>query len=831
MLSTSGRAAILGQFISYYMNNDTNVHNNLTFMMDAIVTRSLLKDPEQESEEMTTTRRKWTTRLNSLLQSKQHTARWSAIVLIKLTCDQSPSLLFAHIRPWTNQLLGLVAKSETSMVHNAAIETLSQLFLYTSNKPELVREITVPNLSRFNQSILSLCGKSTDLLAAGLLALKTNFIHFPSQTRHVTDQCLKLCLSCLDGSTIMEKDIILAACQCLVASHHTAGKQNNAEPWKDTLLQLIGSVHKSLDRIFDTIDEELELSERPPSYPFADFSPDPLESFPLIVRRIQSLNAAIATCLGSPTSIVVSVPAVQLVDLACRVYNVFDGSLIREFKDKTEYDCLMSCLPTLHLSTNKIITALLLSSGSHLANYSKLFSRILIRLLTEYKSQRTLKISAYRIISLCLQQFGYIFGESVCKPLVASIIEDIQVTGQKVTDVAPTEVKNKSMKRKRDTLTNSDMLATAGLSTQGPHDIQMAALDALQDLLTCFGSTMDMNSRNTVDAKVLSRLLQFTQKSLESTTEIDILIKEKLYQCLLASIMNPIEVQASILPHALRIFSAGINEQNHQLQSICKQGLAICNLIIHPRMPPIQSSGNTFAAKLKQAEESNQNISTATTSHYPTTDSTVSATLPSTAMNTEEVVTQITDSPQQHHNNGENSAAAVVVNDRDAAKQKMSMMEQEIESVFKANATQAAAAAAAAAAQAANFAELTSTTTTTTMTNEIRLDDNDLVVGDENDVVMEQEEQADITTTTTSTAAISETDAPTTTTVIDQTSDFTAVDMMEIQPGTEKPNKVRGDSLPPTALVLDDSDDMLDGDLTLPDIDMAGPDTDDEGEW
>ncbi|CAO3596000.1 unnamed protein product [Absidia cylindrospora] len=810
MLSTSRRAAILGQFISYYMNDDTNVHNNLPFMMDAIVTRSLLKDLEEESEEMTTTRRKWTTRLNSLLQSKQHTARWSAIVLIKLTCDQSPSLLFAHIRPWTNQLLGLVAKSETSMVHKAAIETLSQLFLYTSNKPELVREITVPNLSRFNQTILGHCGKSIDLLPVGLLALKTNFIHFPSQTRHVTDKCIKLCLSCLDGNAVMEKDTVLAACQCLVATHHTAGKQNNAEPWKDILLHLIGSVHKSLDRLFDTIDEELELSERPPSYPFADFSLDPLESFPLIVRRIQSLNAAIAMCLGSPTSIVVSVPTVQLVDLACRVYNVFDGSLIREFKDKTEFNCLMSCLPTLHLSTNKIITALLLSSGSHLANYSKLFSRILIRLLTEYKAQRTLKMSAYRIISLCLQQFGYIFGESVCKPLVACIIEDIQITEQKVTDVAPTEVKNKSMKRKRDTLTNSDLLATAGLSTQGPHDIQMAALDALQDLLTCFGSTMDMNSRNTVDAKVLSRLLQSTQKSLESTTETDTLIKERLYQCLLASVMNPIEVQASILPHALRIFSAGINERNHQLQTICKQGLTICNLITHPRMPPIQSSGNTFAAKLKQAEESNQNISTATTRHYPTTESTVSATLPST----EESVTQVSDSPQQYRNSDENLVAPVIVDDRDAAKEKMSMMEQEIESVFKAN---------AAAAQATNTAESTSTTTTTTTTNEIRFDDDDAVVGDENDVVMEQEEQTNITTTTT--AAIA--DAATTTTVIDQTSELIATDMME----TQQPNKASSDLLPPTALVIDDSDDMLDGDLALPDIDMAGPDTDDEGEW
>jgi hypothetical protein len=67
-----------------------------------------------------------------------------------------------------------------------------------------------------------------------------------------------------------------------------------------------------------------------------------------------------------------------------------------------------------------------------------------------------------------------------------------------------------------------------------------------------------------------------------------VLVKVELYNCLIASVTHPIETQASILPHATRLFSAGINDQSHELQRICKKGLSICDLIMHARLPPVQ---------------------------------------------------------------------------------------------------------------------------------------------------------------------------------------------------------------------------------------------------
>lgn len=221
--------------------------------------------------------------------------------------------------------------------------------------------------------------------------------------------------------------------------------------------------------------------------------------------------------------------------------------------------------------------------------YSKLFSRILLRLLSEHKHKRTLKVSAYKLISLCLEKCGYAFAESIYKPLVASILEDLYIVEHKAASIINTAnqgQQKKSHKKRRTEVTNSDSL-TNKLVSASSTEVQVAALDALATLLEVFGFAMENGQRASVDGTVLSRLIQVIQPSNMSDEEI-ILVKAGLYQCLIASVSHPIETQASILPHASRLFAAGVNDQSHELQVICKKGLTVCDLVTHARLPPIQ---------------------------------------------------------------------------------------------------------------------------------------------------------------------------------------------------------------------------------------------------
>ncbi|KAI7903262.1 rRNA processing/ribosome biogenesis-domain-containing protein [Cokeromyces recurvatus] len=567
------------------MSNDNTIHQNLSFILDIIVNHRLF-DEYTESDESGVIYRKWTSRLNTLLQSKIVTAQWCGITLVKVTCQNSHELLLANAKSWIAQLLGFVGKSVPTPIYQESIETLSFLFSYTVDKPELQREVATPNLQRYNQLLLQL-GRKQDLLPTVLSALTTNVKCFPSTARHISEQCLQLCLSCLDGSRDLDLKTIKEANKLLVSLYHAGGKSVMADQWKESLLKLIGSIHDCLNRLFDTVDEESQEFELQKSYPFLPVSSDYAEAFPILLKRIQLLQDCISTFLTTSTSIAVGVPIVHLIDLICRIYNVFEGSLMREFKDKDEFFTLVMCLPTLHLSTSKMFSSLLYCSGKEMMGYSKLLSRILLRLLNEHKNKRTLKISVYNLISLCLEKCGYVFAEIIHKPLISSVLKDLQIIEHKSANiVASTQQQKKSHKKRKTEITNSDSL-TSKLVSAASTDVQVAGLQALATLLDIYGFSMENGQRASVDGTILSRLIQVVHPSDMSNEEI-ILVKAELYQCLLSSLMHPIETQASILPHACRLFSAGVNEQSHQLQLICKKGLAICDLIMHTRLPPIQ---------------------------------------------------------------------------------------------------------------------------------------------------------------------------------------------------------------------------------------------------
>jgi hypothetical protein len=53
---------------------------------------------------------------------------------------------------------------------------------------------------------------------------------------------------------------------------------------------------------------------------------------------------------------------------------------------------------------------------------------------------RTLKIAVYQLISLCLEKCGYSFGEIISKPLIQSVLGDLDMVDQKIS--APVSTSN-----------------------------------------------------------------------------------------------------------------------------------------------------------------------------------------------------------------------------------------------------------------------------------------------------------------------------------------------------------------------------------------------------
>ncbi|KAI9257883.1 rRNA processing/ribosome biogenesis-domain-containing protein [Sporodiniella umbellata] len=598
MSSSMQNSELLEVIINNYLSKESILIKNLPFVLDALLNHNLLA--ETSNDEIASLHKKWTVRLNSLLHSKVSAIRWCSISLIKTTCESSHSLLVAHAKGWSAQLLGFLAKPDADIVHKESIEALQYIFGYTHDKPELHREIATPNMQKFNQLLLQLAQKET-LLPTVLSALTANNKYFPSNSKHIAEQSLQLCLSCIDGTKDLNKEIVLESYKCIASLYRTGGKSVMAEQWKEHVLKLIGSVHECLNRLFDTVDEDIIEAEVPSGYPFVSVGKDHLEAFPVLVKRVQLIQDCIGVFLGTSTTVSVSVPSVQLVDLICRIYSIFDGSLMRDFKDKNEFHSLIMCLPTLHYSTNKMLSSLIYCTGQEMLRYSKVFSKALLRLLSDYKSRRTMKLSVYKLITLCIDKFGYKFSESIAKPLIAAIVGDLQIVEHKSASIVTNNQNKGSHKKRKTDVTNSDSI-TSKLVCASASDVQKAAVQTLTSFLSVYGFSLDNSQRSTVDSIVLKRLLQNITLS-NMTDEETTSVKIELYNCLIASVTYPIETQASILPLALRLFAAGINDSSNELQAVCKHGMTICDLIIHSRLPPIQR------AAPKESSTTNTNVS------------------------------------------------------------------------------------------------------------------------------------------------------------------------------------------------------------------------------
>ncbi|RUS28398.1 rRNA processing/ribosome biogenesis-domain-containing protein [Jimgerdemannia flammicorona] len=561
-------ARLLQNILTNFLIDDAKVQSFFPFVLETIIHHRLLSQSTDASTVTGTADgsmpfHKWCTRINSLLHSKVSGARWAGICLIKVSIEQSHDLYLENLGSWCSALLSLLAvgipnnvlKPEPLSIHEAAINTLSIMFGKTQDKSELQREITSIHLPKFNTSMMNLCANRELLVCPCAYAdmffmitttpayspahsqptifpaLSRSVTAFPTTFRPIADNCKKLCLTFLDGAHDNNPLLVQSATQCLATLNHAGGKASSAELWIGTTNRLIGSVHVALDRLLDSIEEESKLMDTYQSFEMPPVSPDYVIAFPILFNRVNSLNEAICS---------------------------------------------------------------MLSANDHLVPHLRLFSSILLRLLSQNRNRRSVRSSVYHLVVLCLEKFGIGMVEMTCNPLLNALLEDIRMPERKsaaITANLRTSSGKKSNKKRKAELTNSDALAVADTFIESPTlELQVAAFEVLKQLLMVGGSAITPSHRSSIDSLLISRLLLLSQGMSKSDDQYHLLIKLKIYECLLASVLAPSETQASVLPYALRLFSAGQNEQSGQIRSFCSQALTICDLIIHSRLPPIQRS-------------------------------------------------------------------------------------------------------------------------------------------------------------------------------------------------------------------------------------------------
>ncbi|KAL1915165.1 uncharacterized protein VTP21DRAFT_7646 [Calcarisporiella thermophila] len=577
-------ADLLHHLLTSYIVDDNHIEEYVPFILSCLRLRPLLFSSSQSS-----TQHKWSTRLNSLLQSKCAGARWSAICLVRVTAEQSEELYTENVVGWCSALLGIMGRPEPIVTLKEAMETLTFLISKTQNRPELQREVTTVYLPKLNSLMVDSLRMNAELVPTILHSLSKFFTLFPTTCRPISEKTQTLCLQYLDGQT--DPALLEHAAQCLATT-------TKSDTWRNILLKLVGSANEILDRLLDTIEEE-NSSKQIDRFQLPPVALDYIIGFPILLTRFQALSKSIVKFLSIKTLVAVQVPMGPLIDLICRVFNVYEGSLMSENKDKAEYLTMLCCIPMLHLHANEILVSMILCCGDHMLRYSSLISSILLRLLSQNVKQNTIRVSVYRTLSLCIQRFGISFAESICTSVVVQLLEDLklpEVASTIEADLVQTgAAKNKSNK-KRKIITNSDAIAA---NIEPPNiQLQVAVLEVWQALLHNTSSSIPPAARQTIDQVVLTYVTLASQDP-TIAPHINTQLKKALYASLSASVQCPTEGVASIVSHAVRIFTAGINDSCWELQNFCAQALTICDLVIHPPLPPLLRQANHTSNKSK----------------------------------------------------------------------------------------------------------------------------------------------------------------------------------------------------------------------------------------
>ena len=106
---------LLGQ-----LADENHIERNLPFVLESISHNRYLDDESSDLSKF----HKWITRLNSLLHSKNSTARWASISLIKATCEQSSALYHANVASWVLNILNILTVCRFFLSHSFQIRTL-----------------------------------------------------------------------------------------------------------------------------------------------------------------------------------------------------------------------------------------------------------------------------------------------------------------------------------------------------------------------------------------------------------------------------------------------------------------------------------------------------------------------------------------------------------------------------------------------------------------------------------------------------------------------------------------------------------------------------------
>lgn len=569
--------------------------------------------------------------------------RWAGICLLGVTCQECSSDRFlASYSLWFNRLLPYIqSPGDSQFVKVASCASVSDLFIRLGGFPNLKKDGT-SHAGKLIQPVLRLLNDdSSEAIWEGAVQLLITIItYFPSSIhRHYDSAEAAVASKLLSGKCGVDTLKKLADCLALLPK-----SRGDEDSWSLMIQKIILLLNSLLNDAFQGLEEEAKCSEvvRLLVPPGKD-PPPPLggqilsgEASDSSTRRSErSLMSSVSTqttlmlccctMLTSSYPVQVNVPVRSLLVLVERVLKV-DGSLphaLLPFMTSMQQELICSELPVLHSYSLELLIAIIKGTRSQLLPYTA----SIVRLITAYFKRCALpelRIKVYSITRILLISMGVGMAVCLAQEVVNNAFVDLNLIGNESVGTsananlkASSEALLQSNHRKRRHGTSTGYLEEqvdqGGLQVKAPKNnsispisVRIAALEALEALLTVGGALRSESWRSNVDHLLITTATN-SLKGRSSSEEKNIFQPNEptaawvdfqltALRALLASLLSSVHVRPPYLAQGLELFRKGKQETGSKLAEFCAHALLALEVLIHPRALPLFSpaSCNSF---------------------------------------------------------------------------------------------------------------------------------------------------------------------------------------------------------------------------------------------